>query len=201
MTRRLPFAFAVVGLVGAGLVSVPFIANAQQDDAAPAQQNQSGWHRFMPTPEDRAAFLDARIAALHAGLELTADQEKLWPPVAQALRDFGKLTEEQRQKFHDEKDKLDPVARLEMRSDNMVARGQALKKVAEAAKPLYAGLNDAQKNRLPILVRAIFRPFHHHHFAMMERMREMMHDHMMGHMGDHMMGNQPNGGDGPEDHD
>src|ERR1700744_5055095 len=42
-------------------------------------------------PEDRAAFLDARIAAVHAGLKLTADQEKLWPPVEAAVRDFAKL--------------------------------------------------------------------------------------------------------------
>src|ERR671935_2058299 len=43
------------------------------------------------TPEDRAAFVDARIAAVHAGLKLTADQEKLWPPVEAAVRDFAKL--------------------------------------------------------------------------------------------------------------
>ena len=42
-------------------------------------------------PEDRAAFADARIAAVHAGLKLTADQEKLWPPVEAAVRDFAKL--------------------------------------------------------------------------------------------------------------
>src|ERR1700739_3179468 len=43
------------------------------------------------TPEDRAAFADARIAAIHAGLKLTPDQEKLWPPVEAAARDFAKL--------------------------------------------------------------------------------------------------------------
>src|SRR6478736_8103492 len=42
-------------------------------------------------PEDRAALLDARIAAVHAGLKLNADQEKLWPPVEAAVRDFAKL--------------------------------------------------------------------------------------------------------------
>ena len=43
------------------------------------------------SPEDRAAFADARIAAVHAGLKLTPDQEKLWPPVETAVRDFAKL--------------------------------------------------------------------------------------------------------------
>ena len=37
--------------------------------------------RWRPGAADIAAFGDARIAALHAGLKLTADQEKLWPPV------------------------------------------------------------------------------------------------------------------------
>ncbi len=41
--------------------------------------------------EDRAAFADARIAAVNAGLKLNADQEKLWPPVETAVRDFAKL--------------------------------------------------------------------------------------------------------------
>src|ERR1700754_1254216 len=42
-------------------------------------------------PEDRAAYVDARIAAVHAGLKLNADQEKLWPPVETAVREFAKL--------------------------------------------------------------------------------------------------------------
>src|SRR6476620_5629861 len=42
-------------------------------------------------PEDRAAFTDARIAAVKAGLKLNPDQEKLWPPVETAVRDFAKL--------------------------------------------------------------------------------------------------------------
>lgn len=158
--RRLPPIIALFALV-LSTVAVPLAANAQQDE--PRE------HRFIPTPEDRAAFLDARIAALHAGLTLTPDQEKLWPPVEQALRDFGKLVAEQRQKFRDEREPLDPVARLQMRSDNMIARGQGLKKLADAEAPLYAALTDAQKHRVPVLARAIFHPFGHRRFAMSER--------------------------------
>src|SRR5512139_4247751 len=52
----------------------------------------SGHVRHMRmNPEDRAAFVDARIAAVHAGLKLTADQEKLWPPVEAAVKEFAKL--------------------------------------------------------------------------------------------------------------
>lgn len=170
--RRLPPILALVALA-CGTLAVPLAAIAQQDE--PQE------HRFVPSPEDRAAFQDARIAALHAGLTLTPDQEKLWPPVEQALRDFGKLVADQRQKFRDEKQSLDPVARLQMRSDNMIARGQALKKLADAEAPLYAALTDAQKHRVPVLVRAIFHPFRAR-FAMMERWRHgpMRDDHMRG---------------------
>ena len=50
-----------------------------------------GFIHMRMNPEDRAAFADARIAAVHAGLKLTPDQEKLWPPVETAVRDFAKM--------------------------------------------------------------------------------------------------------------
>ena len=47
-----------------------------------AQQGSGEFQRIQhwrPNAEDIAAFGDARIAALHAGLKLTAEQEKNWP--------------------------------------------------------------------------------------------------------------------------
>jgi zinc resistance-associated protein len=174
MASRLPVVIALASFVGAGIVSANVAAMA---DPAPQTTEH---HNFMPSPADRAAFLDARLAALHAGLTLTADQDKLWPPVEQAYRDFAKLVASERQAFHDQGKTLDPVARLQMHSDNMIARGQALKKLATASGPLYAALTDEQKHRLPILLRAIHP---HHRFAMMHHWR-MEHAHDMDH-GDH----------------
>src|SRR5882672_12522321 len=55
-------------------------------------QHRPWFHEHMRmNPEDRAAFTDARIAAVHAGLKLNADQEKLWPPVETAVKEFAKL--------------------------------------------------------------------------------------------------------------
>src|ERR1700757_2705405 len=58
-------------------------------------QHRPWFHEHMRqmrmNPEDRAAFVDARIAAVKAGLKLTPDQDKLWPPVETAVRDFAKL--------------------------------------------------------------------------------------------------------------
>jgi hypothetical protein len=111
------------------------------------------------TPEDRAALVDARIAAVHAGLKLTADQEKLWPPVEAAVRDFAKLRMDranarmnapQNQSQDAQKDD-DPVARLRDRAETMAASAAAMKKIADAADPLYKTLDDGQKRRLAIL--------------------------------------------------
>lgn len=189
MTPRLPIALAIIGLVSTGVLSTTLTAKAQETPpkAESVAPGESGPCHFKPSPEDRAAFLDARLAALHAGLELTPDQEKLWPPVEQALRDFSKLVRTQRQQFHEEKRPHDPIARLQLHGDNMIARGQALKKIADAGAPLYAKLTDAQKNRVPILAHAIFHRFMHHgRFAKMGEWqhgmmrRGMMEEHMMG---------------------
>src|ERR1700691_5678174 len=47
--------------------------------------------RHRPSAADMAAFTDARIAALKAGLELTPDQAKNWPPFESALRNMVQL--------------------------------------------------------------------------------------------------------------
>jgi hypothetical protein len=110
------------------------------------------------TPEDRAAFVDARIAAVHAGLRLTPDQEKLWPPVEAAVRDFAKLRIDRataRMKAvddtQDQQGVDNPVAHLRERADNMAASAAAMKKIADAADPLYKSLDDGQKRRLSVL--------------------------------------------------
>ena len=110
------------------------------------------------SPEDRAAMADAKIAAVHAGLKLTADQEKLWPPVESAVRDLVKIRLDRaaaRQaaaaKPADDQAKPDPVARLRKRADNMAASAAVLKKIADAADPLYKTLDDGQKRRLAML--------------------------------------------------
>jgi LTXXQ motif family protein len=112
--------------------------------------------RYMRmSPEDRAAMADARIAAVHAGLKLNADQEKLWPPVETAVRDFAKLridrANARMNAKPDEQQPDDPVARLRHRADNMAASAAALKKIADAADPLYKTLDDGQKRRLALL--------------------------------------------------
>jgi hypothetical protein len=125
-----------------------------------AQHRPWHHHHVRMNPEDRAAFADARIAAVKAGLKLTPDQDKLWPPVETAVRDFAKLRIEranarmQARKDGDaERPKVDPVTRLHQRADNMATTAAALKKIADAADPLYKTLDEGQKRRLAVLTR------------------------------------------------
>lgn len=134
-------------------------------------------HHHRMSTEDRAAFVDAKIAAVKAGLQLTPDQEKLWPPVETAVRDFAKQRIAQanarateRDARRAEKDQKgtqdngsgdraatdqtrDPVAGLRERADRMAETAAGLKKIADAADPLYKTLDDGQKRRLTMLTR------------------------------------------------
>jgi hypothetical protein len=124
-----------------------------------AQHRPWSHHHERMSPEDRAAFTDARIAAVKAGLKLTADQEKLWPPVETAVRDFAKLRiDRANARMNAKPDDAqgqqkpnDPVTRLRERADTMATTAAAMKKIADAADPLYKTLDDGQKRRLAIL--------------------------------------------------
>ena len=121
-----------------------------------AQQGPGGrdfaprWH---PSAEDISAFGDARIAALHAGLKLTAEQEKNWPAVESALRDLAKQRSERFAARASADKPKDAIERLTLRAEAMTQRGAALKKLADAAGPLYKSLDEGQKHRFVMLAR------------------------------------------------
>ena len=158
------FALTMIAIIGSGVALAAFSGHAEQSPANfPARTEK---HVFSAA--DRAAFLDARIASLHAGLTLSPDQEKLWPAVETALRAAAKSAMDRHQKFKDAPAPASLVDRLRRRGENAVARGQSLEALADAAAPLYATLSEDQKHRLPVLMQA-FRPhFHHRRFAMMD---------------------------------
>ena len=117
-----------------------------------------GFGRFQPSIDDMRAFADARVAALHAGLGLSADQEKNWPAFEQAWREMAKLRLDRvsaavRERRERTQVPDDPAARLQRRAAGLTDRGAALKKVADAFDPLYKSLDDAQKRRFAVLER------------------------------------------------
>ena len=152
-------AAAVLAVAGSSIVY------GQQRSAGPDRDNARLEHRHPLSPEDRAAFVDARIAALKAGLELTPDQAKNWPDFEKALRDMAQLRAEriaarEAAEQHPDKAPSAPFDRLAQRADNMGKTSAALKRIAEAGKPLYASLDDSQKARFHKLA-WLLRPHHH----------------------------------------
>ena len=127
-------------------------------------------HEF--SDDDRAAFLDARIAALHAGLKLSPEQERLWPGVESGMRTAAQGAMESYQKFKDAPAGGNLVDLIRQRGENAVVRGQNLQAIANAAAPLYAALTEEQRRRLPVLIRGLTRQLFRHHFAMMGNNRE-----------------------------
>src|ERR1700682_3335027 len=102
-----------------------------------SQHNRCFHDNVRMSSEDRAAFTDARIAAVKAGLKLNPDQEKLWPPVETAVRDFAKLRIDranarmnaQRDDSQDQQKPDDPVTRLRDRADTMATTAAAMKRI------------------------------------------------------------------------
>jgi len=172
---------ALAGTAALAIVGSSFVY-AQQQRGRP-----DGFEHQRPNLEDMRAFADARIAALHAGLGLTADQEKNWPAFEEATREMAKLRLDRvaaaiNARRDRQPQSSDPADRMHQRAAALTERGAALKKVADAFDPLYKSLDDGQKRR----------------FAMLERMLAPRDD---GRQGREFRGREEPGRDGRRDGD
>ena len=131
-------------------------AGALAQASNPTEPPPTGWMQHWAV--DREALLDAKLGGLKAGLRLTPDQEKLWAPFESAVRDAARMRmehmqgmmermQEMRHQDNDmeEGEAMSPVDRLDRIASRLTQAGAALQKVADAAKPLYASLDDSQK--------------------------------------------------------
>jgi LTXXQ motif family protein len=135
-------------------------------------------HRMQQWAVDHKAMLDAKLAGLKAGLKLTPDQEKLWGPFEAAVRAAADMRmehmEEMMARMHDMRagddmekeggefgERMSPVERLDRLANRLSEAGAALKKVADAAKPLYDSLDEEQKRVFGFLSREMMRMQHH----------------------------------------
>jgi hypothetical protein len=135
------------------------IAGAAVVHAQPQRQGRpDGMRRWQPSVEDMRAFADARLAALRAGLTLTAEQQRHWPAFEQAARALQKLRLDRANAMRaarrdGQPQAADPVERLRQRAARLSETGAALRNFAEAMGPLYASLDEAQKRRFAVLGR------------------------------------------------
>jgi hypothetical protein len=135
---------------------------------ANAQSSQSSQTSAPATPErlnatDRNTLTDMRVDLVKAALQLTPEQEKLWPPVESVIRAnaedrrarIAKIQEtvgvRSDQSRMDVMRNRDPIAFLQRRSQALAQRSADLDKLAEAWQPLYNTLTQEQRQRMAAL--------------------------------------------------
>jgi hypothetical protein len=151
---------AVSSLLALGTVAAA-AQTPPSPQTAPAPQ-QTTPQQAAPRPEreplSRAALdalTDARIAGIQAGLKLNAEQQRLWPPVEQALRAIASDRSDRMEARRGQSAQAQPdlMQRLERRAELSTRNAQRVTALATAVKPLWAALDDNQKRLLPVLMR------------------------------------------------
>lgn len=120
--------------------------------------------------------VDARIAQLKASLRLTVEEDGKWAPLQTSLHDYGVALVKRRYAYEDmmgrregrERDRdrdrdrdrrtdasqsaddkrPNHLALMRWEAEDMAARAEHLKKIADAAEPIYATLGERQRRTL-----------------------------------------------------
>ena len=144
-------------IVTVGAIAVLVTASTLSLAQSPSRQAME-----RPSTSNWETLTDARINIVKAALQLTADQEKYWPAVEDAVHAGAKdrqarvaAAAERVQKlrtgnFEAVRDR-NPVEFLRQHADALAQRAADLKKLAEAWQPLYQTLDSDQKRRMAFL--------------------------------------------------
>ena len=136
------------------------LAYAQTPSAtAPERISLADWNKLT----------DLRIDLVKSALQLTPDQQKLWPAVETAIRSNAKDRQARLAKIAETVGKRadessveimrnrDPIAFLQRRSQALAQRSADLNKLAEAWEPLYTTLSPEQRQRMAALAVFVLR--------------------------------------------
>ena len=147
----------LAGAATALFVAASPLAYAQTPSTAlPDRISAADWNKLT----------DLRIDLVKSALQLTPDQQKLWPAVESAIRSNAKDRQARLAKIAETVGKRadespveimhnrDPIAFLQRRSQALAQRSGDLNKLAEAWQPLYKTLSPEQRQRMAAL--AIF---------------------------------------------
>jgi hypothetical protein len=128
-----------------------------------AQSRLTGSESPRISAADLNALTDARVSIIKSTLQLTADQEKYWPAIEEAIRARAKTRQSRleslttgaaeradRSPIEMMRDR-NPVEFLNRRADALAQRAADLKKLAAAWQPLYQTLTPDQKRRMGLL--------------------------------------------------
>jgi len=140
----------MIGVVAALLVVGAPMAHAQQSTPGPGGTPDSG----RLSQADFKVLTDIRIGVIKAALQLTPEQEKLWPAVEEAIRARADTRYRRLASLRERLDQprdTDPVQLFRRRADVLADRAAGLRKLADAWQPLYQGLTPDQRTRLGIV--------------------------------------------------
>jgi LTXXQ motif family protein len=152
-----------LAMVAASVFAIPAIAaNPGETNAQPAMtQGMQHW------AADRELVLDAKLAGMKDELKLKPDQEKLWAPFETAVREGAKdrMADIHRMmEMHKQNGQMSPIDFLDAWSSDLSKAASDTKNIADAAKPLYASLDQTQKQDFAMLGRMLMPE--HARFAM-----------------------------------
>jgi hypothetical protein len=119
---------------------------------AAAQSDQQPTHDEL-VQRWAEAGIDTQLKGMKTSLRLTADQEKDWAAFESAVKDAEKARVLALQKEQDPN--LSPMDRNTAKAERYEQGQAALGQIVEAAKPLFANLNAAQKQKFIALGRML----------------------------------------------
>jgi len=140
----------IIRLVAALFIGVAPAAYAQQASSGPAGMPDSG----RLSQADFKMLTDIRVGVIKAALQLTPEQEKLWPAVEEAIRARAETRYRRLAALGERLDQprdIDPVQLYRQRADVLTDRAAGLRKLADAWQPLYQSLTPDQKMRLGLV--------------------------------------------------
>jgi hypothetical protein len=128
------------------LTATTLVAGAALAGSAIAQERS---RHAEPSANQLSDQSDARTARMRADLRLTPEQEKNWAGFESAMRDNSKRRADREIALRADRQKgpVDFIDQMRKGADSMSERSADQKKLADAAQPLFASLNDLQKRR------------------------------------------------------
>jgi len=140
----------MIGVVAALFIVGAPVTHAQQATSGPGGTPESG----RRSQADVKMLTDIRVGVIKAALQLTPEQEKLWPAVEDAIRARAETRYRRlaalRERMGQSRD-IDPVQLYRQRADVLADRAAGLRKLADAWQPLYQSLTPDQKTRLGLV--------------------------------------------------
>jgi hypothetical protein len=138
------------------MIRTSMVTNSSVFIRQSADQADSRAARMKARLTDEA---DASIARIKARLRLTPDQEKNWPGLESELRDLAKKHADRfialRTESVQVKEQGGFIDYWRRGADLLTERAADLRALADAAQPLYASLDDRQKEHVYDLVAAL----------------------------------------------